>query len=73
MVDLIKENFGVVFTGICTIIVAIIGGIFACMKKGGSSSGNNQSISNVSGGNVNQANGNITIKTESKDEKPRRK
>ena len=41
------------------VLVAIVSGVFYLMKKGGNH--NKQKIGDVSGGNVNQAGGNITI------------
>ena len=53
----ILSNYAVVFVPIA---VAIVSGIFYLIKKSGAH--NNQRTKNTTNSNVNQANGNITIK-----------
>lgn len=48
------------------VLVAIVSGVFYLLKKGGNH--NKQKIGNVSGGNVNQAGGNITINRKEEDD-----
>lgn len=56
MVEFIKDNA----VWLTPVLVAIVSGVFYLLKKGGAS--HNQTISNVSNSQINQAGGNINDK-----------
>lgn len=55
MWEVVKDNA----VWLTPVLVAIVSGVFYLLKNGGSN--NKQEIGDVSGGNVNQAGGNIII------------